>query len=176
MNTSEVASLPHIVPPNVGTTAKTSRKVGRHRQELFVITKTNGTSRQRARSTQDIFPTVTFCALVTGQTANITFAKTRAHFRGCGLIASLNQWTKSGRGNRIGDPFIKSAQKPKFIRLERKLYFMNALQIIYLVGATAIGFLIGMIVELFVDNAYLITVEKEKDRLKLELEEARKVR
>ena len=53
---------------------------------------------------------------------------------------------------------------------------MNALQIIYLVGATAIGFLIGTIVELFVDNAYLITVEKEKDRLKLELEEARKVK
>ena len=51
---------------------------------------------------------------------------------------------------------------------------MTFLEIIFCVGALAIGLIVGMVVEMMIDNAVLIDLERDNQRLKLELEQSRK--
>lgn len=48
------------------------------------------------------------------------------------------------------------------------------MEIIFCVGALAIGLIVGMVVEMMIDNAVLIDLERDNQRLKLELERSRK--
>lgn len=48
------------------------------------------------------------------------------------------------------------------------------MEIIFCVGALAIGLIVGMVVEMMIDNAVLIDLERDNQRLKLELEQSRK--